>query len=183
MSASDRPVVANVPPRIVLIGMRASGKTHVAAALARRLGRVCIDTDRSIADARGQVIADIFKTLGEPAFRELEAAALAAALQSPEVVISAGGGAVLREDSRALLEAAYCIWLTAEERELARRMSADAVSAAQRPALLGGDPLAEIGALLAKRAPIYRALARLTIATDGKTIDEIVTEILAKLPR
>ena len=40
MSSASRPALANVPPRIVLIGMRASGKTHVAGALAQRLGGV-----------------------------------------------------------------------------------------------------------------------------------------------
>ena len=169
------------PERIVLIGLRASGKTLVAAALARRLHRPCIDLDSEIATRAGMPIAAVFREIGEPEFREIEAKALADALQANNIVISAGGGAVLRPESQVRLRAAYCIWLTADERELARRMAEDVAGISQRPGLLGDNPIAEIGALLAIRAPIYRDLARLTIATDGKTIDQIVTEIVDHL--
>lgn len=69
------------------------------------------------------------------------------------------------------------VWLTAEPATIAARLSGDAQSAATRPALTKLSPTEEIEALLAARAPFYREIADLTVATDAKTPQEIAEAI------
>ena len=88
---------------IVLIGMPSSGKSTVGATLAKKLGRELTDTDNLIRDEAGMNIPEIFSSLGESDFRDLETRAVERAANSTAMVIATGGGAVLRrENVRAL---------------------------------------------------------------------------------
>jgi len=116
---------------------------------------------------------------GEAAFREREALALRDALRLTQRVIAVGGGAVLREENREdMLRRGDCVWLTAGADELRRRMAADPISATGRPALTaGGDALSEVEQILAARTPIYERIAALRVETDGKTPEQVASEI------
>lgn len=169
---------------LVLIGSRGVGKTAVGARLAARLAVAFIDTDAVIQAAAGQSIAAIFSERGEPLFREIEAAAVAEAIARPNRIVSVGGGAVLRQETRRLLRLrAFCVWLTADSVELARRLSADPQSAATRPALTGHAPEIEIAQLAEQRAPLYAEVADATVETTGLTIDAVCDEVLAAIDR
>ena len=85
---------------LYLIGYRGSGKTTVAAELARLLGWKWLDADDEIERRAGKSIKEIFATWGEPAFRDLEVAVIADLSKLTSHVIALGGGAVLREESR-----------------------------------------------------------------------------------
>ncbi len=89
---------------VVLIGPPGAGKTTVGRRVAKALGLPFTDTDRAIVQAHGS-IADIFREHGEPRFRQLERAQVAAAL-AEDGVVSLGGGAVLDPATRADLAAA-----------------------------------------------------------------------------
>lgn len=80
-------------PLAILIGPMAAGKTSVGRALASRLDVPFADLDALIVEADGRTIPEIFAADGEAAFRELEAATLARALQEHPGVLSLGGGA------------------------------------------------------------------------------------------
>ncbi len=67
-----------------------SGKTSVGSELARRLGWTFTDTDRVIEERAGMTVPEIFSTLGEPAFRRYEFAAVAGALEGSRQVVSLG---------------------------------------------------------------------------------------------
>ena len=83
--------------RCTLIGYRACGKTTVGKALAKRLNWAYIDADEYLERAAKRTIAEIFKTDGEAAFRELESKCLAEILSGDhDTVISTGGGCVIR---------------------------------------------------------------------------------------
>jgi shikimate dehydrogenase len=84
---------------VVLIGMPASGKSTVGAMLGERLGRELVDTDAIIAEKAGMEIRDIFATMGEARFREMEHEAVLHASAMTSVVIATGGGAILRDDN------------------------------------------------------------------------------------
>jgi shikimate kinase len=168
---------------IVLIGYRGTGKTTVGRALAGRLRRPFIDTDELIEQAAGRSVAEIFRHEGEPAFRMREAHTLERALSLSPAVISAGGGAILSENNRSrLAQLGCCVWLRAEPDELLARLSADARTAALRPALTGKPPEEEIRELLARRSPLYERLATFSVQTDNRSIDSIVDEIVLRLP-
>ena len=171
--------------KIVLVGYRATGKSTLAARLAERWGFECVDTDDVVEARAGKRIADIFAQDGEPAFRDWEAAVVAELANDPRpMVLATGGGVPLREENRRILrERGVVVWLTATVETIARRMLGDASTAARRPALTDAkSPVAEIAKVLAAREPIYREAATLSVAVDGKTIDELVEEIADRVP-
>ena len=70
------------------------------------------------------------------------------------------------------------IWLTASVETIATRIGGDT----QRPSLTGTKShVEEIREVLSERAPKYQAAADLTIATDNRSIDELVATILQQL--
>ena len=87
---------------IVLSGMPASGKSTVGKLVAQQLSRELIDTDQLIVDREGH-IPTIFKKKGEKYFRDLESEVIREVSALSGMVISLGGGAVMRpENVRAL---------------------------------------------------------------------------------
>ncbi len=128
-------------PHLVLSGFMATGKTTVGRALAERAAVPFVDTDAGVvAAARASgapvaAVADVFTTLGEPAFRRLEAGVLARALEAPSpTVIAAGGGALVDPESRArALAAARVVTLTAPIEALLARL--DRAAEPRRPLL------------------------------------------------
>lgn len=82
---------------VVLIGMPASGKSTVGKLLAERLERPLIDTDELVVSEAKMQIVDIFSSLGEEKFRDMESLAAARAAKSTSSVIATGGGAILRQ--------------------------------------------------------------------------------------
>ena len=116
------------PPRIVLLGLRGAGKTAVARELARRLGVPAIDVDALVAARAGKPVARVFAEEGEARFRDLEAAALREALVATEAggVVSPGGGALLRPESRLAIarSGVHAVYLRARPETLAARVGA-----------------------------------------------------------
>src|SRR4051812_7957744 len=112
---------------IVLIGYRGSGKTSVGQKLADRLWQELVDTDALIVARAGRSIREIFELRGEAGFRDLEAEIVREALLLQDVVISLGGGAVLREANRAAIAASghKVIYLKCDAEELHKRIHAD----------------------------------------------------------
>jgi shikimate kinase len=177
---------------VSLIGYRGTGKTTVGMLLAERLGWKCMDTDEQIQERAGCSIRQLFEQQGEAAFRDLESAVIAECVRGHRVVLSLGGGAILRSENRQRLSVAGpVVWLMAEPSVIRQRLQADPRSWTQRPALLAADsgpassgsPAAadEIDRVLAERLPIYESCADVRVATDDKTPTEIVEAILAAL--
>ena len=84
---------------IVLTGMPASGKSTVGKLLAKDLGRKLFDTDTLIEEREGKTIPEIFAQHGEGYFRELEAEVIKDVSKKVGIIVSTGGGAVLREEN------------------------------------------------------------------------------------
>ena len=89
---------------IVLIGMPASGKSTVGRILADKLGRPLIDTDELITERIGMSIKEYFALHGEEAFRKVEAEVISSLKTKSGLVISTGGGAVLKKDNVSALK-------------------------------------------------------------------------------
>jgi shikimate kinase len=169
---------------IFLIGYRGTGKSTVARLLAERLKWDSIDADDEVEIRAGKTIAGIFAQQGERSFRDLEANVVAALCRRQRVVISLGGGAILREESRqAVRRAGQVVWLTAEVDTIESRLAADATTAQRRPNLTAAGGRAEIEVHLAEREPKYRECATLVVVTDGKTSAEVADEIMDRLPQ
>jgi len=161
--------------KIVLVGFMGTGKSTVARLLAGRLGVERIDLDEEIERDAGRAIADIFDTMGEAHFRDLESAVLGRLLASDRpFVLATGGGAVLREANReAMLRSGFVAALTAAPERIIERVSGDA----SRP-LLRGDVEARVKRLMEERKTAYD-FAHVKIDTTDLTPDEVADRILA----
>ncbi|MEU3599243.1 shikimate kinase [Streptomyces sp. NPDC006798] len=153
-----------------------SGKSTVGEVLARRLGVPYRDTDADIVTAEGREIADIFVEDGEPRFRELERAAVREALAVHSGVLALGGGAVLDPGSRALLAGLPVVFLSLDVEEAVRRTGLN-----QARPLLAVNPRRQWRELMAARRPLYTEVARVEVATDDRTPDEVADAIIAAL--
>jgi shikimate kinase / 3-dehydroquinate synthase len=164
------------PPRIVLTGFSGAGKTAVASVLAGTLGWEIADTDDSVQRAVGKSILDIFRDAGEEFFRDLEVEAIRAACALEHVVVSTGGGAVLRfENRRVMADGAFVVCLEAWPETILRRLSAGG-RALDRPLLATGDPLSRIRTLKESRQHLY-ALCDWTVNTDRLTPKQVAVEV------
>ncbi len=164
---------------IVLIGFPGTGKSTVGRLLAARLGRAFVDLDDLVVEAAGRSIPDIFRSDGEPAFRQLEREALERALTQEAAVIATGGGAPCREPNISIMLAAgTVVALAASVEEVLRRTG----RRSGRPLLDGEDPLPAARKLLAARLPFY-ARAHHTVQTEAKSPADIADEITKLLER
>jgi len=167
-----------VAPRIVLVGSPGSGKTTVGGLVAARLGVAFRDTDADVEAVTGSTVAALFVDRGEEAFRELERTAVLTALDEHEGVLALGGGAVLDPGTRRRLQTETVALLDVGLAEAAKRVGLNR----DRPLLLG-NVRAQLGTLLAARAPLYAEVATITVPTDGRTPDEVADDLLARLSK
>ena len=165
---------------IVLVGYRCCGKTTLGRKLADRLWQDFFDADAELEKRAGRPVADIFASQGEPAFRDLEEQVLAGLLVKNECVISLGGGVVEREANRAALSgsAHSRIYLRCDPAELARRMELEIAAGQIRPSLTGRSPVEEIGEVLARRHPLYQAVATAELDVTNLTADEALARVV-----
>lgn len=157
-------------PIVVLIGAPGSGKTRLGKRVARLLDAPFVDSDQRIVAEHG-AIADIFEQHGEPHFRQLERDAVNAALRET-VVLSLGGGAVMHPETQRELAMQRVVRLTVSAEAVASR-----ITGGRRPLLAGGVDV--WCALVAERAPVYDALAKMSWDTSSRPLDSIADEIAA----
>jgi len=161
----------------VLTGFMATGKSVVGGSLADALGYGFVDTDSVIEERHGP-IEEIFRTLGEGAFREMERELANELAAMHGVVIATGGGMLLNDEVASLLGSVSRIFcLTAEPEEILRRVEEQA--SPERPLLAGSRQADKIAALLASRAAAYARFEQ--VPTDGRSIEEIVGDILGRV--
>lgn len=163
-------------PLVVLVGPMGSGKSTVGELIAQRLGVSYRDTDADIVAAQGREISDIFVDEGEPYFRELERQAVTAAVAGHEGVLALGGGAVLDGTTRELLTGLPVAYLSMDVEEAVKRVGLGAA----RP-LLAINPRRQWRELMEARRPLYTEVARVVVATDDRTPEEVAQAVLDAL--
>lgn len=92
-------VMLKMKSNIAITGMPASGKTAAGRIAAEKLGREFIDVDAEIVKREGKEITEIFAQVGESGFRDIETEVLKDVCRRSGVVISTGGGAILRDEN------------------------------------------------------------------------------------
>jgi shikimate kinase len=170
-----------LPKRIVLTGFMGAGKSTLGPRLAQQLNWTFVDLDDEIVRAEQKSIAQIFDSVGEVRFRELERDALANALHLESVVLALGGGAIETTANRQLIqkdEATLLLYLEAPLDILIARCEQQQLerTAVRRPIL---EKRAELMERFHRRRPLYE-LADWTIDTAGKTLDELVIAVVAR---
>jgi len=162
--------------QIILIGPPGAGKSSIGKNLAKKLEQPFCDTDQLIEEQTGKSIAEIFIDSGEAQFREIERAVVLQVLQDRTGVIALGGGSVLDEDVQAKLQRmSGVVFLDVSISNAAPRVGFNR----DRP-LLVGNPRQQWIALMEKRRPIYEKLAKITISTDNKKVNEVVSELIGE---
>lgn len=109
---------------LVLVGLMGAGKTAVGNRLALRLNMPFIDSDREIEESARMPISEIFATYGEEEFRALEKRVILRILETPDQIVSTGGGALTTEECRiAIKQLAISVWLRVDLDEIERRVA------------------------------------------------------------
>ena len=161
---------------LVLVGLMGVGKTTVGTRLSEILGWRLVDSDAQVEARTGRTVRDIFEHDGEPVFRVLETEALRDALDAPgPTIVAAAGGVVLAEANRRLLERpnVAVVWLRADPATLVER----AMTGDHRP-LLARDPAGVLSQMAVDREPLYREVADVVVDVDGKSPDDVASEVL-----
>ena len=173
--------LASLRRPLVLVGLMGAGKSKIGRQISTDFEIPFIDTDDEIEKVAGMSIAAIFDLYGEDKFRAIEAREIKRLLEGKPAVISTGGGAYMREETRQIInQLGLSIWLKAAPETLAGRIS----NTDSRPLLKGKDPVKVLQELAKQRYPIYQN-AELVIDTDGlsltKAIEKVKTTITSYL--
>ena len=160
---------------IILIGMPGAGKSTVGVLLAKTLGYAFLDTDLVIQQREGALLQPLVDSLGVEAFLDVEADAICS-VECRGTVIAPGGGAVCRERAMSHLRAlGRIVYLHLPLEELERRLSNISIRGI---AMAPGETLAD---LFARRAPLYRNYADLTVDVGRQSLEETVALVLRAL--
>lgn len=158
-----------------LIGLPGSGKTTIGRQLAQLWGMGFVDSDQVIEQRLGCSIAAYFAQHGEAAFRDVEQQVIDEITAEPRpLLLSTGGGVVLREANRLHLHARSTVfYLQAAPEDIARRLRNDST----RPLLKGQDPVVRLRQLMQQRHALYLATAHYTIKTARLTVPQVVRKL------
>ncbi|KAI8536049.1 hypothetical protein RHMOL_Rhmol10G0225700 [Rhododendron molle] len=154
---------------IYLVGMMGSGKTTVGRILSDVLSYSFFDSDVLIEQAVGATsVAEIFKLYGEGLFRDNETEVLRKLSKMQKLVVSTGGGAVIRPINWKYMQKGISVWLDVPLEALARRIAS--VGTESRPLLHQeeGDAYAKaftrLSSLMEERSEAYaNASARVSL--------------------
>lgn len=160
---------------IVLTGYMGSGKTAVGKCIAELCGLHFVDTDMLIEEKVGITIPEIFKASGEEYFRRIESDIIKKVSEADSVVISTGGGAVLKTENIAeLRKNGVIVNLEPEESVIAERLSGNDGT---RP-LIKGNSIEEIIERFRSRKPYYDNCDIKIKVIKSKGIEETAREVL-----
>jgi len=172
-------------PRLILLGLRTSGKTTLGALVAKKLNLPFLDLDDLTAKVLNQPSAgDAIRNLGLKAFRAGEVQALGMLEAKAAGVLSLGGGTPTDADARAALSAMQkagtrIVYLRANPATLRARMAKTDLST--RPSLTGKSPIDEVEQIFLERDPIFRSVAEITIDVDTLSEESALAAVLATL--
>ena len=163
---------------LVLIGFMGTGKSTVSAYLSEKYHMETIDMDQVITEEEGMSIPHIFEQYGEAYFRNLETSLLKRLQMKKHVVISCGGGTVLRaENVKEMKKNGRVVLLTAAPATIYERVK----NSDERPILHGNKNIEYISLLMEERAEKYELAADVIVETDHKTVAEICEEIITRV--
>lgn len=169
---------------IILMGYMGSGKSTIGQNLSENLKYAFLDLDTYIQDKESKSIPEIFKTKGEIYFRRKESQYLNEILSLENTVVSLGGGTPCYGDNMIAITTvtnSKSIYMKASLPNLVERLYDERGTRPLISHLEAKEDLTEfIGKHLFERSFFY-SQADTTISVDGKSIDEVVQEIVVQL--
>lgn len=159
---------------IYLIGFMGAGKSSVSRAMAEMSGLEEVDMDAAIVSREGMMIPEIFEKKGEEYFRKAETEVLKELAGKQGVIVSCGGGTILKEENRKLMKkSGEVVFLSASPETIYERVK----NGRNRPLLNGHMNVEYIRGLMEERMPSYQQAKTMEIITDGKLPQKIAEEI------
>jgi Shikimate kinase len=160
---------------VILIGMPGSGKSTSGVLLAKTLGLSFLDTDLLIQQQENMLLQDLADRFGFNGFIEIEEKTVSN-VSASKCVISTGGSVVYSEKAmKHLQNIGTIVYLEVTFPEIMRRIRNISTRGI---ALKEGQSLED---LYAERLPYYQKYAEIVVQGDGKTVEDLVTEIAQKL--
>lgn len=165
---------------LILVGLMGSGKTTLGRALAKHLGKAFVDSDEEIQLRTGVTIPHIFDIEGEAGFRQRETAAIRELVERDDMVLATGGGAVLAEQSRELMQQnGIVIYLKASVHDLWQRTRHDR----NRPLLQTADPHAKLTELFQQRDPLYLQVADIVMQSGKQSAHALMLNLVDEIEK
>ena len=165
---------------LILVGMMGSGKTTMGRALSKHLGKEFVDSDEEIQKRTGVTIPHIFDIEGETGFRQRETAAIRDMAGRDNMVLATGGGAVLAEQNRPMLQQnGIVIYLKANVHDLWQRTRHDR----NRPLLQTPDPYAKLTELFQQRDPLYRQVADIVVQSGKQSAHALMLHLVDEIEK
>jgi shikimate kinase len=164
---------------LYLIGMMGAGKTTIGSLLAQQLNYKFVDTDTLIEKVAGdKPITQIFAEEGEATFRQLESKVLGEVCAFKNLVISTGGGIILKRENWSYLQHGLVAWLNVPVEVLYNRLAEDST----RPLLQDPDPKGKLVQLLEQRQALYNQADIAIRVSEGETPEQLATRIIEAIP-
>lgn len=152
---------------IVVIGMKACGKTTYGKKLAQQLNKIFVDVDHEIENLYQQqsneklAYPDIHRKVGDKKFREFEQQVIATIAKNTNQVIATGGSSLLNKNNQQALQTAKIIYLSVKPEILLSRWQQ------KLPSFINPDNLEqEFENYFQQRDVLYQTLANKVIEVD-----------------
>lgn len=154
---------------IVLIGSMGSGKSHFGRNLADLKGWQFVDTDRVLESRFGLSIAEIYKKIGEKAFRRAELDVLKKVCLYHEAVISVGGNFPIEHRTlKSLQRFSYIVGIRAAQYRIVSRVNR---RVGKRPTMDYTNVHAFVHTMIQAWKPVYKKCDYVLDTTNGRTYD------------
>ena len=155
-----------------------AGKSTIGRLLSQELHLEFVDSDKEIEKRAGADIPWIFDVEGESGFRDREESVIESLSAQKDIVLSTGGGAVIRDANRSVLkEHGIVVYLNTSVAQQLDRTSRDK----NRPLLQTADPESVLEELMSVRHPLYLETADIIVKTDSRHPKTVVTEIIKQI--
>ncbi len=170
-------IVYDLTTPVFLVGFMVAGKTSTARRLARTCGLASVDLDTYIERREGKTVNQIFGECGEDGFRAMETATLRDFANGQPLLVSCGGGVVLKPENREILKGSgFVVYLKVTAEQAFARVS----DVSSRPLF---RDLETARKTINGRLPMYEEVADATVDTVGKNVPAVAREVRAVLER
>ena len=155
-----------------------SGKTTLGELLSEKLSLPLVELDRRLEEGFSMRISQYFKQFGEERFRREETKMLKEVFEEERnlgLILSPGGGIVLREENRKLLkEQCFCIYLQLSPKAVLERLEKEAEN---RPVLQNKLDIRSIEKIMEERESLYQACGDAVLSVEGKSVEQCEEEL------
>ncbi len=146
-------------------------KAAISVKLVAESGLATIDLDAYIERRERRAINQIFADQGEQGFRDMETEVLREFAHKGPMLVSCGGGIVLREENRKILkENGFVVYLQVTAEQAVERVG----DVSTRPLFKNLETARKT---IEGRLPMYEDAASVSIDTNGKSINMVAQEI------